>query len=169
MCFLKYQTGFLDQLLWVPFFRLTGLYSWALFALCITRNETLNSHVLNSCSPWVHVVNFIFFQIMARSYQVRIEFCQYWKFRGAIVLFLVRLDAVIKIMNGVLSNKRHKINSFRKAILGNLGRFVESFGEKSVFHIWLFDAVFIIAIAFHWWAGLSWESVSINLITVTFD
>ena len=128
----------------------------------------MNSHLLYSCSPWVHIVYFIFNQIMARSNQVRIEFCQYWKFRGAIVLFLVRLVAVIKIINGILSNKRHKINSFWKAILHHFSRFVESFGEKPVFQIRLFDASFIIAVAFHWWAGLSWESVSINLITVSF-
>ena len=128
----------------------------------------MNSHVLNSCCPWVHIVYFIFNQIMTGSNQVEIKFCQYWKFRGAIVLFLVRLVAVIKIINGVLSNKRHKINSFWKAFLHHFSRFVESFGEKSVFQIRLFDASLIIAGAFHRWAGLSRESVSINLITVSF-
>ena len=83
-------------------------------------------------------------------------------------MFLVRLVTVIKIINGILSNKRHKINSFWKAFLHHFSRFVESFGEKSVFQIRLFDASLIIAVAFHWWAGLSRESVSIYLITVSF-
>ena len=127
VCFLKYQVGFLDELIWVSFFLSTEFDPWTLRARCISWNEAVNSHVLN-CRPWIHVVNFIFYQVVTWPNQVRIKFFQYWKFRCAIVLFLIRLIAVIEIMDGILSHEWHKINSFRKTILRDFGRLIEGLG-----------------------------------------